>query len=155
MFFQLKMSNISMQLLAIHIHQVGFLKYNLCSVFTTLQSGVALPSWPRLGSSPLERPSLERQSVLVYPELERFPEHVSFIVKTRKALGKPGRVGHKVIPKIFTCCDTGILVGRKRPLEYYWWNKNKAGAKLGQGPPIFVSGLAGEVHFALPLWHSP
>lgn len=85
-----------------HIHETyGYscppgriLKVFLFIAFTTLQSGVALPSWPRLGCSPLERPRLERPNVLVYPELGEFPEHISFIVKTSEALGKPGRVGH-------------------------------------------------------------
>ena len=110
-----------------HIHETyGYsyppgriLKVFLCIVSTTLQSGVAL-QLTKAWLKPTRKPTVRETNVLVYPELEGFPEHISFIVKTGKALGKPERVGHlaKFIAKICVCCDTGILVGKKRPHGY-------------------------------------
>ena len=105
--------------MVIHIHQVGFLKYSSHSVhYFAIWCGP--PQLTKAWLKPTRKATVRETNVLVYPELEGFPEHISFIVKTGKALGKPERVGHlaKVIAKICVCCDTGILVGKKRHHGY-------------------------------------
>lgn len=165
MFFLLKTSNVSMQLLVIHICQLRCFKHNFWPVFTTLQSGVALHSWPRLGLNPLERPKLVTEC-LSLPRLKGFPECMSFIVKTRKVLGKPGRIGHnsqghtKNLYQLWHWHahwkeDRGGVLGKSPDLVgYYWWNKSKEGAELEQWPQSVISELVVEVNFALPTRHS-